>query len=37
MLNRKMNGEDIANLMLHILKMPKKIEVSEITINRKVV
>lgn len=32
-----MNPADIADLMLHILKMPKMIEVSEITINRKVV
>lgn len=30
-----MNPEDIAELMLHILNLPKKIEVSEITINRK--
>ena len=30
-----MSPEDIAELMLHILKLPKKIEVSEITINRK--
>lgn len=32
-----MNPSDIADLMLHILKLPKMIEVSEITINRKVV
>lgn len=32
-----MNPADIADLMLHILKLPKMIEVSEITINRKVV
>lgn len=32
-----MDPADIADLMLHILKMPKMIEVSEITINRKVV
>lgn len=30
-----MNPEDIAELMLNILNLPKKIEVSEITINRK--
>lgn len=30
-----MNPEDIADLMLYILNLPKKIEVSEITINRK--
>lgn len=30
-----MNPEDIAELMLYILNLPKKIEVSEITINRK--
>ena len=30
-----MNPEDIANLMLYILNLPKKIEVSEIIINRK--
>lgn len=30
-----MNPEDIANLMLYILNLPKNIEVSEITINRK--
>jgi len=33
----KESEADIADLMLHILKMPKMIEVSEITINRKVV
>lgn len=32
-----MNPADIADLMIHILKLPKMIEVSEITINRKVV
>lgn len=30
-----MNPEDIAELMLNILNLPKKVEVSEITINRK--
>ena len=30
-----MNPRDIAELMLYILKLPKKIEVSEIAINRK--
>ena len=30
-----MNPEDIANLMLYILNLPKNVEVSEITINRK--
>lgn len=30
-----MNPKDIANLMLYILNLPKMIEVSEITINRK--
>ena len=32
-----MNPSDIANLMLYILNLPKMIEVSEITINRKVI
>lgn len=32
-----MNPTDIADLMIYILKLPKMIEVSEITINRKVV
>ena len=32
-----MNPADIANLMLYILNLPKMIEISEITINRKVV
>lgn len=32
-----MNPSDIADLMMYILKLPKMIEVSEITINRKVV
>lgn len=32
-----MNPADIAELMMYILKLPKMIEVSEITINRKVV
>lgn len=32
-----MNPADIADLMMYILKLPKMIEVSEITINRKVV
>ena len=32
-----MNPADIADLMIYILKLPKMIEVSEITINRKVV
>lgn len=32
-----MNPSDIADLMLYILNMPKMIEVSEITINRKVI
>lgn len=31
-----MNPEDIADLMLYILNLPKMIEVSEIAINRKV-
>lgn len=30
-----MEPEDIANLMLELLNLPKKVEVSEITINRK--
>ena len=30
-----MNPKDIADLMLYILNLPKNIEVSEITINRK--
>lgn len=30
-----MNPQDIAELMLYILNLPKKIEISEITINRK--
>lgn len=30
-----MSPKDIANLMLYILKLPKQIEVSDITINRK--
>lgn len=30
-----MNPEDIAELMLYLLNLPKKIEISEITINRK--
>ena len=32
-----MNPADIADLMVYLLKLPKMIEVSEITINRKVV
>ena len=32
-----MNPADIAELMMYVLKLPKMIEVSEITINRKVV
>lgn len=32
-----MNPEDIANLMLYILNLPKNIEISEIAINRKYV
>ena len=32
-----MNPSDIADLMMYILKLPKMIEVSEITINRKVI
>ena len=32
-----MSPADIAELMMYILKLPKMIEVSEITINRKVV
>ena len=32
-----MNPADISDLMIYILKLPKMIEVSEITINRKVV
>ena len=30
-----MNPKDIADLMLYILKLPKKVEISEITVNRK--
>ena len=30
-----MKPEDIADIMLYILNLPKKIEISEITINRK--
>ena len=30
-----MNPRDIANTMLYCLKLPKKVEISEITINRK--
>ena len=30
-----MNPNDIANIILYLLKLPKQIEISEITINRK--
>lgn len=33
--NEWMNPKDIADVMLYILKLPKQLEVSEITINRK--
>ena len=33
--NEWMQPEDIANIMLYTLKLPKKIEISELVINRK--
>ena len=33
--NEWMQPEDIADLMLQLLNLPKKIEISEITVNRK--
>ncbi|MDR0607560.1 MAG: hypothetical protein LBG52_04305 [Candidatus Peribacteria bacterium] len=31
----RMNPADIAGIMLYLLRLPKQVEVSEITINRK--